>query len=209
MACSPIGSLRSAIGLALVVCMGCHDYPARVEAPDWQPAALAAAAMQDLDTNKDGELDSSELSAAPGLAAGAALLDTDKNQLVSAEELQQRFETYKRLSVGRTSGTFRFLAGNRPLAGANVEFVPESFLEGVIQPATATTNQEGLAYPQTVGESVPGMQVGYYRIQVTAPDGRVSAKYADQSSTPLGAEVSGTNDDPMGYKVPIFRLDSK
>jgi hypothetical protein len=187
--------------------LGCQDHPTRVSSPTWRPQSLAQAALDHFDSNGDGTLDTTELESAPALAAGAKLLDVDKDQRVSAAELEQRFGTYKHLAVGRTSPAIRFLINGQPLVNATVEFIPEPFLSDVIKPATATTNQQGLAYPQIQGDPVPGLQVGYYRVQVSSADGRVPPKYHD--ATPLGVEISGTNDDPAGYSTFTFRLDGR
>jgi hypothetical protein len=72
-------------------------------------------------------------------------------------------------------------------------------LEGVVEPASATTDEDGLFYPQTEGQQHQGVRLGYYRVQVNSPKVKIPPKYAGADS-PLGADVSLV-EDASGYGV--------
>jgi hypothetical protein len=178
---------------------GCTRAPARIEAPDWDPDDFADAILVKLDANKDGSLDKTELTAAPGLAFGAKYIDTDKNETLSREELVARFTVYKDRESGLTSKQMQLSYAGRPVAGAKVKLVPEFFLEGVVEPASGETVDDGTLTPITEGMDVPGVRAGYYRVVVESPRVKVPTKYTSAETTPLGVEVSPTSDDPSSY----------
>jgi hypothetical protein len=178
---------------------GCTRAPSRIEAPDWDPDDFADAIVAKLDANKDGSLDKTELTAAPGLAFGAKYIDTDKNETLSREELVARFTVYKDRESGLTSKQMQLPYAGRPVAGAKVKLVPEFFLEGVVEPASGETVDDGTLTPITEGMDVPGVRAGYYRVVVESPRVKVPTKYTSAETTPLGVEVSPTSDDPSSY----------
>lgn len=178
--------------LALVA--GCGRGPSRIEAPDWDPPAQAEAIIAQLDKNSDGQVDAAELQGAPGLAAGVRFIDDDKNGQVTAAEIEAQFAKYRDQRVGLRTPAFRVTYKGRPVPDAEVKFVPEPFLEGVIEPASGTTDIDGFVYPQTAGQDVPGTRLGYYRVQINSPKVQIPAKYAGADS-PLGADVSLVEDE--------------
>jgi hypothetical protein len=178
---------------------GCTRAPSPIEAPEWDPDEFADAILAKLDVNKDGSLAKTELSAAPGLAYGAKYIDTDKNEALSREELVARFTVYKDRESGLTSKQMQLSYAGRPLGGAKVKLVPEFFLEGVVEPASGETVDDGTLVPLTEGMDVPGVRAGYYRVVVESPRVKVPTKYTSAETTPLGVEVSPTSDDAASY----------
>jgi hypothetical protein len=197
-------------GMMAVVCLlslaGCSRGPSRVEAPDWDPSDLAERIMTDLDKNGDGNIDADEITAAPGLAAGARFIDTNKDDQLTQEELEARFELYEERQIGLRSHTFRLSYKGRPVPGAEVVFNPEPYLEGIIEPANGTTDAQGVVSPRTVGMDLPveAMRIGYYRVQVKSPHVKIPAKY-QSAETPLGAEVT-LSDDASSYGMTHLEL---
>jgi hypothetical protein len=185
--------LRMAALLLVAMPGGCSRGPARVEAPDWDPEGLAETILSQLDKNGDAKIDSAELTAAPGLAAGVRLIDEDKDGQVTSAELTAQFTAYRDQRVGLASTAFRLSYKGRPVPDAAVKFTPEPFLEGVVEPASATTDEDGFFYPHTEGQEHQGVRLGYYRVQVNSPKLKVPAKYAGADS-PLGADVSPVED---------------
>jgi hypothetical protein len=185
--------------LSILLLVGCQNRPSRVDAPSWDPDAIADAILGKLDGNKDGSVDTKELAGAPGLGWGAQYIDTDKNGQLNRDELVARFETYRNMKVGLTSKQLQLSYKGRPLSGAKVTLVPEFFLADVIEPATGEAASEGVVGPVTQGAEVPGVRAGYYRVVVESPSVKVPAKYASADSTPLGVEISGFGDDPRSY----------
>jgi hypothetical protein len=203
------GLVRRAGGLAapcaaMLLVSGCNQGPSRIEAPDWDPPALAERIVSELDENGDAHVDGQEWTAAPGLAAGARFIDNDKDGRLSREELEARFQLYRELRVGLRSRPFRVTYKGRPVPDADTLFLPEPFLEGVIEPARGTTDQQGTITPQADGQDLLGMRVGYYRVQVTSPQGSIPKKYSD-SATTLGADVS-LAEDAASYGVTELQL---
>jgi len=182
---------------AAMAISGCNRGPGRVEAPDWDPSDLAEQIVADLDKNADAQVDETELAAAPGLAAGARFIDANEDDRLTREELEARFKLYEQREIGLRSHTFQLSYKGRPLPEAEVVFAPEPFLEGIIEPATGTTDARGVVAPQTVGMNLPAMRIGYYRVQVKSPHVKIPAKYQTAES-PLGAEVT-LSDDASSY----------
>jgi hypothetical protein len=179
--------------LLVATVSGCGRGPARVEAPDWDPEGLAETILEQLDKNSDGKIDTAELSAAPGLASGVRLIDDDKDGQVTSAELVAQFTAYREQRAGLASPTFRLSYKGRPVPDAEVKFTPEPFLEGVIEPASATTDVDGFFSPQSEGQQHLGVRLGYYRVQVNSPKVKIPAKYSSADS-PLGADVSPVED---------------
>lgn len=182
------------ITLMMVGAAGCSRTPSRVAAPSWNPEGFADAVLAKLDKNGDGSLDKNELAAAPGLAWGAKAIDTDKNGSLSRDELVARFALYKKMRIGVTTAQLQLSYKGRPIVGAKATLVPEFFLDGLIEPASGETYQEGYLDPQVANLQPAGMRVGYYRVVVAANGARLPAKYASAETTPLGCEVSPVSD---------------
>jgi hypothetical protein len=189
---------------AAALSLGCSRGPSRVDAPQWDPPALAERIVRELDKNGDGQLNAQELSAAPGLATGVRLIDSDKNGEISQAELEARFQQFKDRRVGLRAHTFQVLYKGQPVPAAEVLFKPEPYLEGIIESAGGTTDAQGMVSPQTVDKGLPAMRVGYYRVQIKSPQLKLPAKYEGDGS-PLGAEVSDS-DDRLSYGVTQLKL---
>lgn len=160
--------LLGCFGMAAIY--GCSQAPPRVTAPSWKPERFTEAAMEQLDTDQSGQIDDQEITAAPGLAAGMKPLDKNNDGLLTPEELLERFTLYKDLRVGLTMQSFIVTHKNRPLANAAIRFEPEAFLEGVVEPATGSTDAYGNLTPVTEGAEINAVRVGYYRV-IAQPEG--------------------------------------
>lgn len=170
---------------------------------------MADAAMKQSDTNGDGILDQSELAKAPGLKAAAEAeggsADKNGDGKLTRDEIRDRIAFYEERATGYDLATIKILVGKQPLGGAEVKLVPEPFLSGVLEEASATTRDEdGLAKPQIPGVGFEGVRPGMYRVQVTHPSG-IPAKYNE--NTTLGIELAPTS---SGYASPgptVFELE--
>ena len=89
--------------------------------------------MELLDTNHDGVLDAKELEKAPGLKAALQMIDTKHDGKITEEEIAARISSWAASGVGRLKVRCRVSHNGKPLAGAKVSFVPESFLGGAIR----------------------------------------------------------------------------
>jgi hypothetical protein len=177
--------------IVMLVC-GCSFGPSRVEVPQLDPAGAASAAVEQYDAGKDQTISQSESAACPGLAGSFKLYDANQDGQVSKAEIQSRLEAMLGSGIGRMPCMVVVYAGdsNRPIEGAKVRVVPESFLGGAMQPGEGVTNDRGIAKPVTVGAppGLPGIEFGLYRVQVTHDSLKIPARYNTQ--TELGFELS-------------------
>lgn len=189
---------RPAIGfvasvLVAMLWTGCVRQPPRVEAPRWDPAGLAASAIQQLDTNGDGVLSIDEVrKAAPGLAAAWKRLDVDNDSRVTAEELAARFRLYQDMRTGLRSQVLRVRYAGRPLANATIRLIPEPFLGDTIEPAGGMTDTSGNVMVRSDSADIPAVRLGFYRVEITSDSVRIPPKYNVQST--LGVEISPVSD---------------
>lgn len=163
-----------------------------MEVPPINPAESAQAAFEQYDSNSDGKLSESELEACPAIADGRRLIDKDKNGSITKEELEARLELWVKGGIGASTYACRVRQKRRPLAGAIVKLVPETFMNEAIQPAEGTTDQRGKTSLSMDSSHLPddlqnfrGVQQGFYRIEVTHPSKEIPAEYNTQSKLGL------------------------
>ena len=183
--------LRCGILSGVLVC-GCSFRPGRVEVPQIDPAGAASAAVEQYDADKDQSISQSESAACPALAGSFKLYDADHDGLISEAEIQSRLEAMLGSGIGRMPCMIVVYAGDsdRPIEGAKVRVVPESFLDEAIQPGEGVTNDRGIAKPVTIDAppGLPGIEFGLYRVQVTHDSLKIPARY--NTETELGFELS-------------------
>ena len=175
-------------------------------APEWDPSEQSSAALESLDADNDGKLQEGELAKAPGLAAGAKHIDQDGDGALSAEELQARFEKFEAAGVALCSPSYVLMYRGRPLAEADVKFIPEPFLEDVIEPAHGKSTADGSVMPTVQIEGVVGLRPGYYRVEMTSPHVELPAKFKSATTTTLGVEVPLPTDDWAPYGAEVLQL---
>jgi len=170
--------------------VGCSG-PSRIDAPEFDAAAIAAEAMSMYDSDSDGQLDEEELKSCMALGNAIAEIDTDGDGLISEAEVQARVEFFLSTRSGRQSLACRVLKSKRPLRGATVTFVPEPFMGDTIQAASGVTDPTGLA-TINIEDELGGVQTGFYKVEISRPSSSgketLSAKY--NSETILGQEVT-------------------
>ena len=180
---------------------------------------MAQDAMAEYDTNHDGFLDAKELERCPALKGSLVSIDKDGDHRLSADEIAERIRSYAESQLALEHVSCRLLLDGRPLQGATVTYVPEKFMGSSIRSATGVSNSEGGVGLITVGEKLPGVQPGFYRVQVSKKDASgketIPARY--NQDTTLGIEVSPrkkvrsvkratlSDDEAAG----IFRLSSR
>ena len=123
---------------------------------------------------------------------------------MSADELQARFEKFEAAGVAVRTPSYVVMYRGRPLAEADVKFIPEPFLEDVIEPAHGKSEADGSVLPTGPIEGVVGMRPGYYRVEVTSPHVELPAKF--NSATTLGVEVPLPMDDWAPYGAEVLQL---
>ena len=181
----------------LLVLSGCSRRPQslHVEAPAYDAAAVATGVLELYDKNGDGQLSSQELQACDVIARHVESIDKDTNGAVSREEIEARVNSWIQSNTGLMQFMCTVTMGGKPLDGAQVELVPEPYLESLLTPATGTTDAAGMVALSVPTEQLPEAhrnfrmtQPGFYKVRITHPTVRVPARYNEQ--TTLGCEVS-------------------
>ncbi len=156
--------------------------------------------MELWDTNQDGKLDEEELQQCPGLRSDMGAIDSDRDGAMSREELQKRLEAFNQNQTGLKAAFFKVRLNGKPLPDAEVRFIPEEFLAGIIQPATGKTNASGLIRPQAESFDIQAMQIGYYRLEITSP--QISTEAQKEAVRAVGAVV-----EPFSYAERILAIN--
>ena len=182
--------------LCLVFLAGCSGRPSRLDPPEI-PSDAGEQAVGKYDANGNGSIEGDELDKVPALKASLKRVDTDGDGQVSAAEVNARIDAWRksRVALARVAATVR--RDGRPLRDAVVKLVPESFLGDAVKTAQATTDGSGAAHLQISNDpDERGVQLGYYRIEVTKPggDGKETIPPRYNAETELGIEI--TRDDP-------------
>lgn len=181
--------LRTTIPCAAIAALiGCGG--PSVDVPAYNAAQAASEAIELYDKNNDGKLDADELKAAPALQSAQALIDTDGDGNLSRDEIAARIAQYAASNLGAVQFHCTVLLNGQPLSRAKVRLVPEPYLSSSIEPAVATTDESGAAFPRIESSELPGVRCGLYRIEIVAGDGQTAVPSRYNADTELGQEVS-------------------
>jgi len=187
------GFCVAALSLVLFV-VGCTGRPSRVKPPAIDPDQAGQSAMTEYDQDGDGVLSTEELDQCPAVKGALASYDTNGDQSVSGDEIAARIRAWQETKVGLASMGCTVLLNGRPLEGATVKFVPESFLGEAIKTASGTTQATGRASISVAEADLPsdqkgltGAQLGAYKVEITHPTRNIPPMYNTQ--TTLGQEI--------------------
>lgn len=186
---------------------GCTGAPAGVAGPKWSSAAAAAQALSENDANGDSKLSKEELKKCPGLLAAMSSLDRDSDGALSEEELKTGLEEMRQAATALVKVPCSVTHGGRPLEGATVTFVPESFMGSGIKSASGVTGADGLAIPTVADEELPaeyrgrlkGVPCGIFRVTVTHPSVAIPPKF--NTETTIGRMVTRRDREPLSIKL--------
>jgi hypothetical protein len=186
-----INSLALAAVVLLVV-GGCMREPPRVQMISVDADAAGQEAMNMYDTNKDGKISGAELDKAPSLKEGLTGFITTKEKGITAAMIAERVKRWQNdYKVGIMGGvSCKVNLGGKPLANAEVKFVPEKFMGANVPESTGKTGPDGVAtisVPTTSAEDASGVPPGWYKVEIKAAEG-IPAKYNTQ--TTLGIEIA-------------------
>jgi hypothetical protein len=168
--------------------------------PRLSPAEAGAAAIAELDANKDGSLDAKELEKCPALrerkpdgtfGGPVPTVDKDANGKITAEEIATRLREYETRKVALVGVSCQVALENVPLTGATVTFTPEAFMGTNVKPAQGVSEEGGEVNLQIEGEGFPGLHCGFYRVTVSKKDaqGKETIPARFNTNTTLGFEV--------------------
>lgn len=191
-------------------CFGCGDGGEdRFTKVNLDPAQVAAKVMAEYDTDSDGEISKSELKKCGGLQMltkgeemlqPAYRLDSDESGTISEAEFTEKFRAC--FADMRQAFGCQVLYQGRPLAGATVTLVPMQFM-GDIFAATGETDDEGMC--SVMGEDgKPGAVPGIYRVEITHPEKKISAKYNTESTMSVALDTT----NPYAQEgTPTFKVN--
>jgi hypothetical protein len=178
-----------------IVATGCNRGPKRIKPVNIDTRAAAKLAMEQYDTDGDGSLSADELKQVPAIPESMDNFDQDGDGVVSSRELAKRMDQWEKQLTPILSLRCRVTLDRRPLPDAEVEFVPESFLEQYIETAKGTTDDTGAVRLEIPEENRPpelmthpGIQAGMYKVRITHPRKKLPARYNTESQ--LGQEVA-------------------
>jgi hypothetical protein len=174
-----------------LISAGCSQGLPRLRPPSINASSAAAKAIAMYDTDKDGKLSGAELDKCPALKAALAQIDTTGQGAITAAQIAARIKQWQEKKIGRMRLDCIVSRNGKPLAGAEVKFVPEEFLGDDIKMASGKTNKNGRAWlsiPTTGPRDPPGVAFGFYRVEVTKAGDNIPAKY--NAETTLGIEVA-------------------
>ena len=183
-------SLLCLLSLGLLsTLVGCSSKPSRVQAPDLDPRGVAKRAIQRYDQDGDAKLTGEELS--PALKALLETADQDGDGALSQAEIVDRLKAHVESRIGLHDVGGTVLLDGRPLPDAVVRFLPDPVLEGIVEPASGRTDMGGFVELEIEGNDLPGVQPGFYRVEVSRTDANnreiVPSRYNVDSE--LGQEV--------------------
>ncbi len=185
---------------------GCGGRPPRIQPVPIDPAAAAREALAAYDADGDGTLSAGELKKCPGLLKSVSRFDADGDGRIAAEEIAGRIRAWQGHKVALMRFSCKVTAEGRPLAGATVRLVGETFLGDGLKPASGVTQANGVANVTISPDELPadcrglsGVFPGVYKVEITHPSRTIPAKYNTQ--TVLGQEIAL---DTVGLSGVVF-----
>ncbi len=179
------------LAIGLVLSTGCSKGPARLHPPSIDASGAGSQAMEMYDADHDGKISGAELDKCPALKAAIKQIDPSGENAITAAKITSRIKQWQDSKLGRMSMSCTVLRNGRPLANADVNFVPEKFLGENVKTATGKTDKNGVAMisvPTKDRSDPPGVAPGLYRVEVTKAGEKIPAKY--NTETTIGQEVA-------------------
>ncbi|MGA2061993.1 MAG: EF-hand domain-containing protein [Thermoguttaceae bacterium] len=184
--------LMALLAVTMLSQSGCLNEPKRIVPPSVDANAAGQEAMKLFDANNDGKISGAEFDKVPSLLQALPIIKSTKEKGITAADITARIKAWQQTKIGRIGGVFAMVTRNgKPLVGAEVKFVPEKFMGGNMPECKGAnpTGQDGsveISEPVNPGDP-KGVPPGYYRVEITMPDGSIPAKYNTQSI--FGEEV--------------------
>ena len=167
--CRSISWMKYSLLCLTPLVVGCGD---SFSVPAVDPAAAVDAAFAQNDKNGDGNLDEEELAGTPGLLAERGEYDMSGDKAISKQEMLDRLSLMYERNVPFSQANATVTLDGKPLEGATVRYIPESYLgEGTTLTAEGMTDESGIAALSIPADKLPEdangrplMQPGLYRV---------------------------------------------
>lgn len=173
--------------LVPMVIIGCGGDTVKV--PKFNPSAIAKAAMEEYDLNKDGFIDKEELKKAPSLKDAEAVIDTNKDGKLDQDEISERIALHLKAGLGLMSFSCNVSRFGQPLVDADVVLEPEKFMGEALKPCRGKTDPLGVVNFKADGNADFGTPPGFYKIKVTLQGSPAIPKRFNEE-TILGKEIA-------------------
>jgi EF hand len=136
---------------------------------NYDVATATAKVLETYDRNGDGQLSAVELKACPALANGMRHIDRNGDGKLTEEEIRARMQSLDDQSdfIGLD---LQVTAKGRPLVGAQLTLTPEPFMGDGLQSYSGTTVEGGGCPLKGEKKLLPGIPIGFYRVQVVQAD---------------------------------------
>ena len=170
--------------------------------------AAGAEAIKQFDANNDGKLSGDELDKCPGLKAAIDEIDPSGKGEITAETIAARIKAWQDSKLARMTLSCTVTHNGKPLAGAEVKFVPEKFLGKNMQAATGKTDKNGIAMlsiPTSGPRDPPGVAPGFYRVEITKA-GETDPRQVQHRHDPRPGNRHGRQGNP-GHEGHQVRLE--
>lgn len=182
--------------MGLLSLAGCNQGPGRIPGVDVSVERVAENIVHEYDKDGSGTLSQKELASVPAVEVNRSWYDVDHDGEISTSELRAGLAVIFDAKIGLLSAWCNVSRNGRPLPGALVEFVPLPELQGAVPPASATTDDQGIAKMAVADDDLPAnsprslslVRPGLYLVKVTHPTISIPPKY--NTDTTLGKEIS-------------------
>ena len=132
---------------------------------DYDPDAVAKAAIASCDDDADGKLTEEELEACLALQSAVDRIDANQDGAVDQAEIARRVASYAAMSEYIVADVL-VKRGPRPLSGAAVTLQLAPYMNAEPLRFTATTDGTGIGTPASSPKPVLGFPPGFYDVEV-------------------------------------------
>lgn len=148
---------------AVVIPLGCVGQS--LPQNEYNPQAIAEAAMVAFDEDNNGVLDEEELQESPALQSAIGRIDTNQDEQIDAAEIANRVDAYEVMSEYIVAEVY-VKRGRRPVMGAEVTLELSDFMDGIPLRFTAKTDASGVGFAQSSPRNLLGFPPGFYQVDV-------------------------------------------
>jgi hypothetical protein len=163
-----------------IVQLGCTGGPRPVPTQYIDPDGAAKKAMEMYDTNHDGKISGAELDKVPSLKFSLKQHNISLEKGCTADDIAKRIRTWADSKVGSMGFSCQVTKNGQPFQGAEVKFIPESFLGEGLKGGMGKSGggMAAISAPIVNKDDPPGIPPGFYKVEING------------KPTPYGVEVA-------------------